>query len=171
VIVAFHQGVRDEKMLEKLATHDIQDVFVLFSLVNKCTKAVEGCAEHSLVAQVVKGESKPNARTQSQGSGSNNNNKKKKPGNNQPLARAPTATAAAMGGGCGGGARGDKHPRQPSNSHDGSTRCPVHNLTFRSASECDDIKKLMKQFREKMQQSCQDGAPSCQREGKQKVIP
>jgi hypothetical protein len=44
VIVAFHQGVRDEKMLEKLATHDIQDVFVLFSLVNKCAKAVEGCA-------------------------------------------------------------------------------------------------------------------------------
>jgi hypothetical protein len=119
---------------------------------------------------VAKGESKPNARTQSQGSGSNNNNKKKKPGNNQPLARAPTATAAATGGGC-GGPRGDKHPRQPSNSDDGSTRCPVHNLTFRSASECDDIKKLMKQFREKMQQSCQDGASSCQREGKQKEIP
>jgi hypothetical protein len=34
VLVAFHQGVRDEKMLEKLATHDIQDVSALFSLVD-----------------------------------------------------------------------------------------------------------------------------------------
>jgi uncharacterized radical SAM superfamily protein len=36
VLVAFHQGVRDEKMLEKLATHDIQDVSALFSLADKC---------------------------------------------------------------------------------------------------------------------------------------
>jgi broad specificity phosphatase PhoE len=32
VVVAFHQGVRDEKMLEKLTTHDIQDVPTLLSL-------------------------------------------------------------------------------------------------------------------------------------------
>jgi hypothetical protein len=31
-------------MLEKLATHDIQDVAELFSLVNKCARATEGCA-------------------------------------------------------------------------------------------------------------------------------
>jgi hypothetical protein len=31
----FHQGVGDEKMLEKLATHDIQDVAELFSLADK----------------------------------------------------------------------------------------------------------------------------------------
>jgi hypothetical protein len=31
VVAAFRQGVRDEKMLEKLATHDIQDVSALFS--------------------------------------------------------------------------------------------------------------------------------------------
>jgi hypothetical protein len=35
VVVAFCQGVRDEKMLEKLATHDVQDVFALFSLADK----------------------------------------------------------------------------------------------------------------------------------------
>jgi hypothetical protein len=43
-VVAFHQGVRDEKMLEKLATHDVQDVSALFILADKCAKAVERCA-------------------------------------------------------------------------------------------------------------------------------
>jgi hypothetical protein len=33
--------MRDEKMLKNLATHDVQDVF---SLVDKCTRAVEGHA-------------------------------------------------------------------------------------------------------------------------------
>jgi hypothetical protein len=64
VVVAFCQGVRDEKMLEKLATHDIQDIFALFSLADKCAKAAEGHAWHSPVAQAAKGESKPNAETQ-----------------------------------------------------------------------------------------------------------
>jgi hypothetical protein len=61
VVVTFHQGVRDEKMLEKLATHDIQDVSALFSLADKCAKAVEGRAWHSPATQVAKGESKPSA--------------------------------------------------------------------------------------------------------------
>jgi hypothetical protein len=42
VVVAFCQGVRDEKMLKKLATHDIQDVSTLFSLADKCAKVTEG---------------------------------------------------------------------------------------------------------------------------------
>jgi uncharacterized protein YprB with RNaseH-like and TPR domain len=50
VVVTFRQGVRDEKMLEKLATHNIQDVSALFSLADKCAKAVEGRAWHSPVA-------------------------------------------------------------------------------------------------------------------------
>jgi hypothetical protein len=33
--------VRDEKMLEKLATHDVQDVSELFNLVDKCARAAE----------------------------------------------------------------------------------------------------------------------------------
>jgi hypothetical protein len=41
-VAAFHQGVRDEKMMEKLATHDIKDVTELFSLVDKCARAMEG---------------------------------------------------------------------------------------------------------------------------------
>jgi hypothetical protein len=75
VVVAFHQGVRDEKMQKKLATDDVQEVFMLFSLADKCAKAVEGSTWHSPVAQAVKGESRPNAGTQAQGGG---NSKKKK---------------------------------------------------------------------------------------------
>jgi hypothetical protein len=72
-------------MLEKLATHDVQDVSVLFSLADKW-------------------ESKPNAGTQAQGSGNGNNNnkKKKKASGNQPLAGAPTIVATVVGGGRGG---------------------------------------------------------------------
>jgi uncharacterized protein YprB with RNaseH-like and TPR domain len=44
VVIAFHQSVRDEKMLEKLVTHDIQDVIELSSLVDKCARATEGHA-------------------------------------------------------------------------------------------------------------------------------
>jgi hypothetical protein len=58
-----------------------------------------------------------------------------------------------------------------SNSDDGRTKCPVHNSTGHTASECREIKKLTKQFRDKMQQQRQDGAPSHQREGKQKLDP
>jgi hypothetical protein len=135
-------------MLEKLATHDVQDVSTLFSLVDKCAKAAEGRAWHSPAAQVAKGESKPSAGAQAQGG--SNGNKKKKAGGNQPLAGAPTATAASAGGGR-GGLRGDKWPRQPSNSDDGNTKCQVHNSTRHTASECQEIKKLVEQFYEKMQ--------------------
>jgi hypothetical protein len=117
---------------------------------------------------VAKGESKPSAGAQAQGGGNDKKKKKKKAGGNQPLAGAPTAAVAAAGGGR-GGPRGDKRPRQPSNSDDGSTKCPVNNSTCHTASECWEIKKLTEQFREKMQQQRQDGVPSRQREGKQKV--
>jgi hypothetical protein len=82
-------------MLEKLATHDVQDVSALFSLVDKCTKAAEGRAWHSLAAQVAKGESKTSAGAQGGGS---SNKKKKKAGGNRPLAGVPTVVAAAAGG-------------------------------------------------------------------------
>jgi hypothetical protein len=35
VMIAFCQDVRDEKMLEKLTMHDIQDIAELFSLADK----------------------------------------------------------------------------------------------------------------------------------------
>jgi hypothetical protein len=139
VVVAFHQGVRDDMMLEKLTTHDIQDVFALFSLADKYAKAAKGRAWHFPAAQAAKEESKPSAGAQAHGGGSSK--KKKKAGGNQLLAGAPTAAAVAVGGGR-GGPRGDKRPRQPSNSDDGSTKCPVHNSMRHTALECREIKKL-----------------------------
>jgi hypothetical protein len=47
IITAFRQAVRDEKMLEKLATHQVETVTTLFALADKCTRAAEGRAWHS----------------------------------------------------------------------------------------------------------------------------
>jgi hypothetical protein len=47
IITAFRQGVRDEKMLEKLATHNVETVTTLFALADKCVRAAEGRAWHS----------------------------------------------------------------------------------------------------------------------------
>jgi hypothetical protein len=47
IITAFRQGVRDEKMLEKLATHDVETIPTLFALADKCARAAEGHAWHS----------------------------------------------------------------------------------------------------------------------------
>jgi hypothetical protein len=47
IITTFRQGVRDEKMLEKLATHDMETVPSLFALADKCARAAKGHAWHS----------------------------------------------------------------------------------------------------------------------------
>jgi hypothetical protein len=148
-------------MLEKLTTHDIQDVSTLFSLADKCARAADGCAWHSSAAPASKEASKPNAGTSAQGVGGKGKNKKKA-GGSQSLAGAPTAAAlAAAANGGRGCQRGGKCPLQPSNSDEGSAKCQMHNSTRHTASECQEIKKLAEQFREKMeQQSHQDGTPS-----------
>jgi hypothetical protein len=46
-ITAFCQGVRDEKMLEKLASHDVEMVSTLFAQADKCARAAEGRVWHS----------------------------------------------------------------------------------------------------------------------------
>ena len=47
IITTFCQGVHDEKMLETLATHDVETVSTLFTLADKCARAAEGRAWHS----------------------------------------------------------------------------------------------------------------------------
>jgi hypothetical protein len=129
-------------MLEKLATHNIQDVSALFSLADKCSRAAEGRVWHSPAAPASKEASKPNAGTSAQGVGGKGK-KKKKAGGSQSLAGAPTAAAVATAANGGrGGQRGDKGPRQPSNSDEGGAKCPVHNSTRYTTSECREIKKL-----------------------------
>jgi hypothetical protein len=87
-------------MLEKLATHDIQDVSMLFSLADKCIRAAEGRAWHSPAAPASKEVCKPNAGTSAQGVGGKGK-KKKKASSSQSLAGSPTVaavTVAANGG-------------------------------------------------------------------------
>jgi hypothetical protein len=77
IITTFCQGVRDEKLLEKLATHDVETVSTLFTLADKCARATEGRAWHSAPQTGV---------AQTGGSGAVPwDGKKKKKGRGQPL--------------------------------------------------------------------------------------
>jgi hypothetical protein len=91
IITAFSQGVRDEKILEKLATHDVETIPTLFSLADKCARAAEGRAWHSAPQTGV---------TQTGGSGAiaqDSKKKKKNHGHERPQAAAPIVAAAAGG--------------------------------------------------------------------------
>jgi hypothetical protein len=63
-------------MLKKLATHDVQDISELFSLVNKCARAIEGWACHSQPAPEVGKTSKLDADAAAQSGGKNKKKKK-----------------------------------------------------------------------------------------------
>jgi hypothetical protein len=87
---------------------------------------------------------KADATAQSSGKNKNRMEKKKAGGNNNKLLTgAPTTTAAASGG---RGPQGDKQPRQPSDSDEGSPWCLVHNSRHHSSKEFQEIKKLVEQF-------------------------
>jgi hypothetical protein len=97
IITAFRQGVRDEKMLEKLATHDVETVPTLFALANKCARAAKGRAWHS---------SPQTEATQSGVSGAiprDGKKKKKKGRDHQKLWSTALVVAATTGG------RGDRN--------------------------------------------------------------
>jgi hypothetical protein len=92
IITAFRQGVRDEKMLEKLATHDVETVPMLFALADKCARAAEGRAWHS---------APQTGAAQSGGSGAvlrDRKKKKKKDRDYQKSRSTALVVAAATGG-------------------------------------------------------------------------
>jgi hypothetical protein len=156
IITAFRQGVRDEKMLDKLATHDVETIPTLFALADKCAKAAEGRAWHSA----------PQAgATQSGGSGAvpqDGNKKKKKDHDYQKPRSAALVVAAATGG------RGDRNKRpRPQRGNSGS--CPMHPNGRHSVAECREIIDLAKRVSERCEQSSKDGSPPRRRPGKEKV--
>jgi hypothetical protein len=126
IITAFRQGVRDEKMLEKLATHDVETVPTLFALADKCARAAEGRAWHS-APQI--------GAAQSGGSGTalrDGKKKKKKDHDYQrPRSTALVATTATRG-------HGDRNKR-PRPQKGSSGPCPVHPYGRHSAAECREI--------------------------------
>jgi hypothetical protein len=91
IITAFREGVRDEKMLEKLATHDVETVTTLFALADKCARAAEGHAWHSVPQTGI-------AQTGGSGAVTQDNNKKKKNrGHERPSSAAPVVAAVTGG--------------------------------------------------------------------------
>jgi hypothetical protein len=154
-ITAFHQGVRDEKMLEKLATHDVETVTTLFALANKCARAAEGHAWHSVPQTGV---------AQTGGSGAviqDDKKKKKNRGHEKPQSAAPIVVAAT-------GGRRERNKRPwPQGGNSGT--CPVHPNSRHSAVECREIIKLTKRINERREQSSKDGSPPRHRPSKEKV--
>jgi hypothetical protein len=156
IITAFRQGVRDEKMLEKLATHDMETVPTLFALADKCARAAEGRAWHSALQT---------GAAQSDGSGValRDGNKKKKKDRDYQRPRSTALVAATATGG-----QGDRNkcPR-PQRVSIGS--CPMHPNGRHSAAECREIIDLTKRVSERREQSSKDGSPPRRRPGKEKV--
>jgi hypothetical protein len=156
IIMAFRQGVRDEKMLEKLATHDVETVPTLFALAGKCARAVEGRAWHS---------APHTGAAQSGGSGTvpQDGKKKKKKDCDYQRARSTALVVVATTGG-----RGDRNKRpRPQRGNSGS--CPVHPNGRHNAAECREIIDLAKRVSERCEQSSKDGSPPRCRPGKEKV--
>jgi hypothetical protein len=156
IITAFCQGVRDKNMLEKLATHDVETVPTLFALADKCARATEGRAWHSV----------PQTRAaQAGGSGvvaqDGKKKKKKNRGHEKPHSAA-LVVAAATGG------RGDRNkcPRPPRGN--GGT-CLTHPNGRHSIAECHEIIDLAKCVSVRCKQSFGDGSPPRCRPGKEKA--
>jgi hypothetical protein len=155
IITAFRQGVRDEKMLEKLATHDVETVSTLFALADKCAKDAEGRAWHS---------APHTGATQMSGSGAvprDDNKKKKGRGREKPRSTALVIAAATWG-------RGD-HNKRPRPQRGNSGSCPIHPNSRHSATECREIIDLTKRVSERRERSSKDGSPPRRRPGKERV--
>jgi hypothetical protein len=156
IITTFRQGVRDEKMLEKFATHDVETVPTLFALANKCARAAEGRAWHS---------DPQTGAAQSGGSGAipRDGRKKKKKDHDYQKPRSTALVVAAATG-----SRGDRNKRpRPQRGNSGS--CPVHPNDRHSAAECHETIDLVKRVSERREQSYKDGSPPRRRPGKEKV--
>jgi hypothetical protein len=142
-------------MLEKLATHDVENVPALFALANKCARAAEGRAWHS-APQI--------GAAQSGGSGAipRDGKKKKKDRDYQKPRSTALVVAAATGGQC----DCNKSPRLQRRNN-GS--CPVHPNGRHSTTECREIIDLAKCISKRREQSSKDGSPPRRRPGKEKV--
>jgi hypothetical protein len=156
IITAFRHGVRDEKILEKLATHDVETVSTLFALVDKCARSAEGHAWHS---------APQTGATQSGGSGAvpRDGKKKKKKDRDYQKPRSTALVVVATTGG-----QGDRNKR-PWPQRGNSDSCPVHPNGRHSAAECREIIDLAKRVSERREQSSKDGSPPCRRPCKEKV--
>jgi hypothetical protein len=150
--------VRDKKILEKLATHDVETVTTLFTLADKCARAAEGRAWHSTPQTGVTQTGGSAIATQGGGK-----KKKKNRGHDRPQSGAPVAAAVARGR--------DEHERgkRPRQQGNDSGSFPIHPNSRHSASECRGILKLTKRISERREHASRDGSLPRRRPGKEKV--
>jgi hypothetical protein len=155
IITAFCQRVRDEKMLEKLATHDVETVPTLFALADKCARAAEGRAWHS---------TPQTGAAQSGGSGAvpRDGRKKKKDRAYQKPRSTALVVAAATGG------WGDRN-KCPRSQRGNSGSYPMHPNGRHNVVECCEINDFATRVSERCEQSSKDGSPPHRRPGKVKV--
>jgi hypothetical protein len=156
IITVFRQGVRDEKMLDKLATHDVETVPTLLALADKCTKAAEGRAWHS---------APQTGAAQLGGSGAVpwDRKKKKKKDRDYQKPRSTSLVVTATTGG-----QGDRNKR-PRLQRGNIGSCPVHPNGHHNAAECREIIDLVKRVSERHEQSSKDDSPPHHRPCKEKV--
>ena len=145
-----------EKMLEKLATHDVKTVTTLFALADKCARAAECHAWHSAPQTGV---------AQTGGSGAISQDSKKKKKKNRGSKRPPSV-ALVVATATGGRNERNKRPR-PQRDNNGS--CPIHPNSRHSTTECREIIELAKRASERREQTSKDGSPPCRRPGKERV--
>jgi hypothetical protein len=155
IITSFCHGVRDENMLEKLATHDVETVTTLFALADKCARAAKGRAWHSA----------PQIRaTHTGGSGVVAQDGKKKKKNRSH--EKPSSVALVIADATRGRNEHNKHPRSQ-RGNNGS--CPVHPNSHHSTAECREIIELAKRVSEQREQTPRDGSPPRRHPGKERV--
>jgi hypothetical protein len=145
-----------KKILEKLATHDVETVPTLFALADKCARAAEGRTWHS---------APQTGATQSGGSGAVPRDGKKKTKKDCDYQK-PRSTALVVAATTGGQGDHNKRPR-PQRGNSGS--CPVHPNGRHNATECREIIDLAKRVSERREQSSKDDSPHRCRPGKEKV--
>jgi hypothetical protein len=160
IITAFRQGVRDKKMLKKLATHDMETVPTLFALADKCARAAEGYAWHSAPQT---GAAQPGGSS----AAPRDEKKKKKKDRDYQKPRSTALVVAATTGG-----QGD-HNKRPRPQRVSCGSCPVHPNGRHSAVECreiiDLVKRVSKRISERHEQSSKDGSPPHCCPGKEKI--
>jgi hypothetical protein len=134
----------------------VETVPTIFALADKCARAAEGRAWHSVPQTEA---------AQTGGSGTvaqDGKKKKKKNRGNEKLHSTALVVAAATGG------RGDRNKRPRPPRGNGGT-CPVHPNSRHSAAECHEIIDLAKHVSARREQSSGDGSPPHRQPGKERA--
>jgi hypothetical protein len=140
VIVAFRQGVRDGKMLEKLATRDIGSVEELLRLADKCARAAEGRAWHT-PREVQPGMPDQNP--------SRLDPREKKKSRNPDQATVNTANAGEPYQ----TPRVEKKPRPEAEEHPRKKWCSIHNSGTHDLAECRTVRNIIERNQKRAEES------------------